>query len=84
MTAQPTIPAYFVRQAVDLATKSGVDLTYPLSMAGIGSTILDNPAERLTTRQVTAFTQAVWAMTGDELTSTNATNTNATNTNVTN
>jgi AraC-like DNA-binding protein len=67
VTAQPTIPAYFVRQAVDLATKSGVDLTYPLSMAGIGSTILDNPAERLTTRQVTAFTQAVWAMTGDEL-----------------
>ncbi|WP_206488010.1 AraC family transcriptional regulator [Rhodococcus sp. KRD162] len=67
MTPQPTIPAYFIRKAVDLAASGGADLTYPLSMADIATSILDDPTKRLTTEQVTSFTKAVWAMTGDEL-----------------
>ncbi|MGV8873845.1 MAG: AraC family transcriptional regulator ligand-binding domain-containing protein [Rhodococcus sp. (in: high G+C Gram-positive bacteria)] len=67
MTPQSTIPAYFIRQAADLAASGGMDLTYPMSMAGIGTSILDDPTKGLTTEQVTAFTQAVWTMTGDEL-----------------
>ncbi|MGA9871312.1 MAG: AraC family transcriptional regulator ligand-binding domain-containing protein [Rhodococcus sp. (in: high G+C Gram-positive bacteria)] len=62
-----TIPTDFVVKAVSLAASGGVDLSYPLSIAGIGPDTLDNPHSRLTAEQVTLFTQATWQLTDDEL-----------------
>ncbi|SNS40903.1 AraC family transcriptional regulator [Rhodococcoides kyotonense] len=62
-----TIPAGFVAKAVSLAESGGVDLSYPLSIAGIGHDILDDAHGRLTAEQVTVFTQAAWQITDDEL-----------------
>ena len=62
-----TIPAGFVAKAVSLAESGGVDLAYPMSIAGIGHDTLDDPNGRLTAEQVTLFTQAAWQITDDEL-----------------
>lgn len=62
-----TIPADFVVKAVSLAASGGVDLSYPLSVAGIGPRTLRDPHSRLTAEQVTLFTQATWQLTDDEL-----------------
>lgn len=67
MSPARTIPADFVVRAVTLAAGNGVDLSYPLSVAGIGPGVLADPTARLTPEQVTAFTQAAWQLTGDEL-----------------
>lgn len=66
MTAR-IIPVDFVVKAVSLAERGGVDLSYPLSVAGIGAGALREPHSRLTAEQVTLFTQAAWQLTGDEL-----------------
>ncbi|QCB50168.1 AraC family transcriptional regulator [Rhodococcus sp. PAMC28707] len=66
MTAR-TIPVAFVVNATALAASSGVDLSYPLSIAGIGPETLKDPRARLTAEQVTLFTQSAWQITGDEL-----------------
>ncbi|WP_338889753.1 AraC family transcriptional regulator [Rhodococcus sovatensis] len=66
MTAR-TIPVDFVVKAVSLAASGGVDLSYPLSIAGIGPETLKDPHSRLTAKQVTLFTQATWQLTDDEL-----------------
>ncbi|MBA8958829.1 AraC-like DNA-binding protein [Rhodococcus percolatus] len=66
MTAR-TIPADFVRRSLELSARSGVDLSPALSAAGITTASLEDPLARLTPTQVTAFTQAVWQITGDEL-----------------
>ncbi|WP_072805265.1 AraC family transcriptional regulator [Rhodococcoides yunnanense] len=65
--APRTIPVDFVVKAVRLATSGGLDLSYPLAVAGIGPEKLDDPHSRLTAEQVTLFTQATWQITGDEL-----------------
>lgn len=67
MSSARTIPADFVVKAVSLAASGGVDLSYPLRMAGIGADTLGDPTARLTAEQVTLFTQAAWQLTGDEL-----------------
>ncbi|MEN0136582.1 MAG: AraC family transcriptional regulator [Rhodococcus sp. (in: high G+C Gram-positive bacteria)] len=66
MTAR-TIPADFVRRSLELSVRSGADLSPALSAAGITTASLADPLARLTPTQVTAFTQAVWQITGDEL-----------------
>nr|WP_296767983.1 AraC family transcriptional regulator [Rhodococcus sp. (in: high G+C Gram-positive bacteria)] len=65
--AAKTIPVDFVVKAVALAASGGIELTYPLSIAGIGSETLKDPHARLTAEQVTLFTQAAWQITDDEL-----------------
>ncbi|MFD4367173.1 AraC family transcriptional regulator [Rhodococcus sp. NPDC058521] len=62
-----TIPADFVRRAVELSTQGGVDLGPAVSAAGIGEAALTDPLARLTPAQVTVFTQEVWRLTNDEL-----------------
>ncbi|WP_072687135.1 AraC family transcriptional regulator [Rhodococcus marinonascens] len=66
MTAR-TIPADFVRRALEMSSRSGVDLSPALSAAGLTTASLSDPLARLTPTQVTAFTQAVWQITDDEL-----------------
>lgn len=62
-----TIPADFVRRALELSDRGGADLKPALSAAGIGDVALADPLARLTPAQVTAFTQEVWRLTDDEL-----------------
>ncbi|MEV0947773.1 AraC family transcriptional regulator ligand-binding domain-containing protein [Rhodococcus sp. NPDC049939] len=61
------IPADFVRRALEMSSRSGLDLSPALSAAGLTSASLTDPLSRLTPAQVTAFTQAVWQITDDEL-----------------
>ncbi|NLE78163.1 MAG: AraC family transcriptional regulator [Rhodococcus sp.] len=62
-----TIPADFVRRALELSDQAGADLNSALTAAGITPAALADPLARLTPAQVTAFTQEVWRLTGDEL-----------------
>ncbi|OZF05522.1 AraC family transcriptional regulator [Rhodococcoides fascians] len=62
-----TIPAEFIAKAVVLAESGGVDLSYPMTIAGIDRSSLNDTSKRLTAEQVTLFTQAAWQVTGDEL-----------------
>ncbi|QBJ97332.1 AraC family transcriptional regulator [Rhodococcus sp. ABRD24] len=62
-----TIPSDFVRRALLLAEATGADLSGTFAAAGIDTAVLDDPRARLTPTQVTAFTQATWQLTGDEL-----------------
>ncbi|NLU82394.1 AraC family transcriptional regulator [Rhodococcus sp. HNM0569] len=61
------IPADFVRRALALSRRRGVDLDDAAHAAGITDAQLADPLTRLTPAQVTAFTQNVWAVTDDEL-----------------
>lgn len=62
-----TIPADFLRRALHLAEAAGADLSSLLVASGIDVATLDDPRARLTPGQVTAFTQAAWQLTDDEL-----------------
>ncbi len=66
MTAK-TIPIGFVVKAASLAASGGIDLSYPLTIAGIGPETLRDRHARLTAEQITLFTQAAWHITDDEL-----------------
>ncbi|AOW94997.1 AraC family transcriptional regulator [Rhodococcus sp. WMMA185] len=50
-----------------MSSRSGLDLSPALSAAGLTTASLSDPLARLTPAQVTAFTQAVWQITDDEL-----------------
>ncbi|CAM2930547.1 AraC family transcriptional regulator [Prescottella defluvii] len=63
----PTIPADFLRRALHLAETAGADLSATLAAVGIDVASLEDPRTRLTPEQVTAFTQATWQLTDDEL-----------------
>ncbi|MGO4202702.1 AraC family transcriptional regulator [Rhodococcus sp. TAF43] len=62
-----TIPADFLRRALHLAKTAGADLAGMLEASGIDVASLEDPRTRLTPEQVTAFTQATWQLTDDEL-----------------
>lgn len=62
-----TIPADFVRRALELSAHGGADLRPALYAAHIDRNLLADPLARLTPAQVTAFTQEVWRITDDEL-----------------
>lgn len=62
-----TIPADFVRRALELSAHGGADLRPALHAAHIDRDLLADPLARLTPAQVTAFTQEVWRITDDEL-----------------
>lgn len=62
------IPSDFVRRSVELARlTNSVDVKPALVAAGIASHELADPLHRLTPAQVTAFIQASWQITDDEL-----------------
>ncbi|NLG54355.1 MAG: AraC family transcriptional regulator, partial [Rhodococcus sp.] len=62
------IPSDFVRRSVELSQRTGsIDLTGAAEAAGISASELADPMHRLTPAQVTAFIQATWQVTGDEL-----------------
>ncbi|UNQ40607.1 AraC family transcriptional regulator [Prescottella equi] len=62
-----TVPADFLKRALRLAETAGADLASTLEASGIDVASLDDPRSRLTPEQVTAFTQAAWQLTDDEL-----------------
>ncbi|QNG17655.1 AraC family transcriptional regulator [Rhodococcus triatomae] len=62
------IPSDFVRRSVELSHREGsVDLTPAVRAAGITPEEMADPLYRLTPSQVTAFVQATWQITDDEL-----------------
>ncbi|MGL4307191.1 MAG: AraC family transcriptional regulator [Mycobacteriaceae bacterium] len=63
----PTIPIEFLLRAVRVATDAGGDLSRVFRDAGIPEEILLDKTSFITSEQATAFTQATWTTTGDEL-----------------
>lgn len=60
------IPTDYVARTIRAANRRGIDLTPALQQAGLGEVLAD-PGAVVTPEQATAFTQAVWDITGDEL-----------------
>ncbi|AEF39247.1 AraC family transcriptional regulator [Hoyosella subflava] len=61
------IPTDYVARTIRAADRRGIDLEPALRAAGIRPALLTDPDSRVTPEQATAFTQAVWTITGDEL-----------------
>lgn len=61
------IPSDFIRRSMALSAANGVDLSVALAAAGMSRATLIDPRARLTPDQVTAFIQATWQITNDEL-----------------
>lgn len=60
------IPTDYVARTIRAADRRGIDLQPALQRAQIAP-MLDDPSVPITPEQATAFTQAVWDITGDEL-----------------
>lgn len=65
--ASRTIPATFVRAAVETAAGRGIDLAPVLAAAGIPRVLLDDDRARCTPEQVTMLIRELWKRSEDEL-----------------